>query len=411
MDKSQLQILVIAFGLGLLVGLQREKTSSDIAGIRTFPLITVSGVLTALLAQHFGGWVLAAGFLAVTAILISASIIKQAQHYDAGITTEVSALVMYAVGAYLTIGNVSLALVIGAMVAVLLQMKDVLHSFVSKMGEHDLLAIMRFSAIALVVLPILPDQTYGPFNVLNPYDIWRMVVLIVGISLAGYAAYKVFKDSAGIILGGILGGLISSTATTVAYARTTKDSPESSSLATIAITLASTVSVARVTIAFIIIAPSAMMSFLPPLLLMLTAMVVISVISFFYGRSNSQRMPEQENPTELLSAVIFGVVYGAVIFAVAAAKEMLGQNSLYLVAIVSGFIDVDAITLSTARLVAANRLEPTMAWPLVLVAIIANLVFKIAAVAFLGNRSLLKKVALTLGGSCVAGLLLLFFMA
>lgn len=411
MDKSQLQILVIAFGLGLLVGLQREKTSSDIAGIRTFPLITVSGVLTALLAQHFGGWVLAAGFLAVTAILISASIIKQTQHYDAGITTEVSALVMYAVGAYLTIGNVSLALVIGAMVAVLLQMKDVLHSFVSKMGEHDLLAIMRFSAIALVVLPILPDQTYGPFNVLNPYDIWRMVVLIVGISLAGYAAYKVFKDSAGIILGGILGGLISSTATTVAYARTTKDSPESSSLATIAITLASTVSVARVTIAFIIIAPSAMMSFLPPLLLMLTAMVVISVISFFYGRSNSQRMPEQENPTELLSAVIFGVVYGAVIFAVAAAKEMLGQNSLYLVAIVSGFIDVDAITLSTARLVAANRLEPAMAWPLVLVAIIANLVFKIAAVAFLGNRFLLKKVALTLGGSCVAGLLLLFFMA
>ena len=409
MNNSTLEILAVAFGLGLLVGLQREKAASEIAGIRTFPLITLSGALLGLLAQSFGGWILAAGLFAISAMLVSSSIIKQSKHYDAGITTEVAALLMYGVGAYLTVGSMAIAIVIGGVVAVLLQMKEPLHDFVHKMGEHDILAVMRFSAIALVVLPILPDKTYGPFNVINPYDIWRMVVLIVGISLMGYVAYKVFKEKAGTLLAGLLGGLISSTATTVSYARNTKNSPESSSLAAIAIMLASTVSALRVTVAFSVVSPTAIQQLAPPLLTMFALMVVISAVIYFQRSGDSQTIPEPENPAELLGAIVFGGLYGVIILAVAATKEMMGDSGLYVIAMISGLTDVDAITLSTGRLVEQLRLEPATGWRLVLTAIMANLVFKAASVGVLGNRPLFYRVSLTFGISFIGGLMLLLF--
>ncbi len=403
-NNDILQILATAFGLGLLVGLQREKAESALAGIRTFPLISLMGAMTGLVAQHFGGWILASGFITLAIVILSAKFALFKSNQDLGITTEVAALLMYIVGAYLTFGDATIAIVVGALTAVLLQMKDVLHDFVRKMGERDILAIMRFVAIALVILPILPNQNYGPFHVLNPYDIWRMVVLIVAISLMGYAAYKVFKDKAGTLLAGILGGLISSTATTVSYARNTKTLPETSSLAAIAIMLASTVSVIRVTLAFMVVSPSATSVIAPPLLTLFAIMVVICVVLYFSRSGETHTMPEPDNPAELTSAIVFGLLYGGIIFAVAAAKEMFGQQSLYLIAMISGLTDVDAITLSTGRLVEGQRLEAHTGWQLVMIAIMANLVFKWAAVAVLGNKALLKKLTVIFGAAFMVGL-------
>ena len=403
-NNDILQILATAFGLGLLVGLQREKAESALAGIRTFPLISLMGAMTGLVAQHFGGWILASGFITLAIVILSAKFALFKSNQDLGITTEVAALLMYIVGAYLTFGDATIAIVVGALTAVLLQMKDVLHDFVRKMGERDILAIMRFVAIALVILPILPNQNYGPFHVLNPYDIWRMVVLIVAISLMGYAAYKVFKDKAGTLLAGILGGLISSTATTVSYARNTKTLPETSSLAALAIMLASTVSVIRVTLAFMVVSPSATSVIAPPLLTLFAIMVVICVVLYFSRSGETHTMPEPDNPAELTSAIVFGLLYGGIIFAVAAAKEMFGQQSLYLIAMISGLTDVDAITLSTGRLVEGQRLEAHTGWQLVMIAIMANLVFKWAAVAVLGNKALLKKLTVIFGAAFMVGL-------
>ncbi|HMU86315.1 MAG TPA: MgtC/SapB family protein [Agitococcus sp.] len=403
-NNDILQILATAFGLGLLVGLQREKAASALAGIRTFPLISLMGAMTGLVAQHFGGWILASGFITLAIVILSAKFALFKSNQDLGITTEVAALLMYIVGAYLTFGDATIAIVVGALTAVLLQMKDVLHDFVRKMGERDILAIMRFVAIALVILPILPNQNYGPFHVLNPYDIWRMVVLIVAISLMGYAAYKVFKDKAGTLLAGILGGLISSTATTVSYARNTKTLPETSSLAALAIMLASTVSVIRVTLAFMVVSPSATSVIAPPLLTLFAIMVVICVVLYFSRSGETHTMPEPDNPAELTSAIVFGLLYGGIIFAVAAAKEMFGEQSLYLIAMISGLTDVDAITLSTGRLVEGQRLEAHTGWQLVMIAIMANLVFKWGAVAVLGNKVLLKKLTVIFGAAFMVGL-------
>lgn len=403
-NNDVLQILATAFGLGLLVGLQREKAESALAGIRTFPLISLMGAMTGLVAQHFGGWILASGFITLAIVILSAKFALFKSNQDLGITTEVAALLMYIVGAYLSFGDATIAIVVGALTAVLLQMKDVLHDFVRKMGERDILAIMRFVAIALVILPILPNQNYGPFHVLNPYDIWRMVVLIVAISLMGYAAYKVFKDKAGTLLAGILGGLISSTATTVSYARNTKTLPETSSLAALAIMLASTVSVIRVTLAFMVVSPSATSVIAPPLLTLFATMVIICVVLYFSRSGETHTMPEPDNPAELTSAIVFGLLYGGIIFAVAAAKEMFGQQSLYLIAMISGLTDVDAITLSTGRLVEGQRLEAHTGWQLVMIAIMANLVFKWGAVAVLGNKVLLKKLTVIFGAAFMVGL-------
>lgn len=409
MDNYTLQVLTAALGLGMLVGLQRERAESEVAGIRTFPLICLSGAITGLLALRYGGWVLAAGMLSMTALVISASIIKQRKSYDPGLTTEVAAVFMYCLGAYLCIGSMAAGVVLGGLVALLLQLKDYLHETVRKLGEHDIHAIMRFTAIALVILPVLPDQDFGPYHVLNPFDIWRMVVIIVGISLFGYAAYKVFRETAGTLLAGIIGGLISSTATTVSYARRTKGAPAASALASLAIMLASTVAFLRITLVFAFVAPKQVLVLTPPLFIMFILMSLISAAMYWHHNGEAAEMPEQENPTELGSAIFFGLLYAGILLAVAAAKEHLGDSGLYLIATISGLTDVDAITLSTGRMVSQSLLDPLTGWRLVLTAAIANLAFKAAATALLGDRSLFLRVGAAFGLASLGGIILIVF--
>src|SRR5688572_9783050 len=190
MDLNTLFLnLATSLGLGLLVGLQRERANSQLAGIRTFALITLLGSISALLAQEFGGWIIAAGLIALALFTFSANRAKlESGQPEPGMTTEVAILLMFAIGAYLMIGRRSIAVAAGGAVLVLLHFKQPLHLFVKRIGEKDLHAIVRLALISLVILPVLPNRTYGPLGVLNPFEIWLMVVLIVGISLAGYLA-------------------------------------------------------------------------------------------------------------------------------------------------------------------------------------------------------------------------------
>jgi len=214
--ESILLKLGVALGLGLLVGLQRERTASRVAGFRTFPLITALGALCALMAQSFGGSIVAVGLAALAAIVVigNLALIKGGE-IDPGLTTEAAMLVMYCVGAYLVVGQMAAAIAMGGVVAVLLHLKPQMHTLARALGDRDFKAVMQFVVVTLVILPVLPNRAYGPYQVLNPFHLWLMVVLVVGISLSGYVIYKCFGDKAGTFVGGILGGLISSTATTV----------------------------------------------------------------------------------------------------------------------------------------------------------------------------------------------------
>ena len=396
--------LAVALGLGLLVGLQRERTDSAIAGIRTFALITVLGAVAAMLGRAFGGWVVAVGLLTAAGLVMSGNLVRMRQgEADPGQTTEFTALVMYGIGALVVIAPLSVGVVLGGAVAVLLHLKEPLHRFVGKIGEQDLRAIMQLVLLALVILPVLPDRDMGPYGVLNPFQVWWMVVLIVGLSLAGYLAYKLFGTGAGTVLAGALGGLISSTATTVSYARRTKEAPELSRLAALIVMIASTVVFARVLVEIAVVAPGQIRTLGPPIGAMLGVAVAVSILAWLVGRDHDDEPPEQGNPAQLKSALVFGALYAAVLLAVAWARDQFGTAGLYAVAAISGLTDVDAITLSTARLAEQGGVAAGEGWRAILLAALSNLVFKAGIVAALGSWRLFGRIAVLFGLALAGG--------
>lgn len=402
------QRLGLAAALGLLVGLQREHAGTSLAGIRTFPLVTLLGGLCALLGMSYGGWLVGAGLLTVGAVLVTGNLLQRGEKRDgSGITTEVAALVMYALGAYLIQGVMEVAVVIAGGLAVLLHLKPQMHAFVKRIEPKDLKAVMQFVLISLVILPLLPDRTYGPYDVLNPRNVWWMVVLIVGVQLAGYVLYRLVGQGAGTLLGGVLGGLISSTATTVAYARQAHGSPLAAPLAATVIMLASTVSLLRVMVVAALVAPMAVGALGFPLGVMLAVLVLLSLVQFvLVGRAPAQ-LPEPGNPAELKPALFFAGLYAVVTFAIAAGQHYFGNSGLYVVALISGLTDVDAVTLSSTRLLSQDRLAAEVAWRVILVAALANLVFKGGSAYVLGGPALGRRVLVLFGIAFICGVALL----
>lgn len=407
------QQLGVALALGLLVGLQREYAEKRIAGLRTFPLVTVLGTLVAIIDREAaaGGWIIAAGLLAVVALVVVANVfIMRQEEPDLGLTTEFAILVMFVVGAFLAGGQFIIAVAVGAGVAVLLQFKVELHGIVERLGDADLRAIMQFVLFTGIILPILPgepvaqEQTIAlgtwqltlPLDVLVPREIWLMVVLIVGISLGGYLLYKFFGRRAGILLGGILGGSISSTATTVSYSNRTSATPALSRMASVVIMIASSVVFARVLVEIAVVAPDHLAPLGLPVLIVLLASALTALLAWLLlPRGGEESMPEQRNPTEFKSALVFAAMYAAVLFALALVKRshFIDESGLYAVAALSGLTDMDAITLSTSRLVRDSGISEQDGWRLILIAAVSNLVFKTGVVAALANRQLLWRIA------------------
>ena len=396
--------LGISLLLGLLVGLQRQHVLAPLGGIRTFPLVTVFGTVCALLAGTFGGWVVGAGLVGVVATAISGRVTQQDRGDDhTGLTTAVAMPLMYAVGAYLVNGDWSVAVAVGGTVAVLLEMKLELHGIVARLGDADIKAIMQFVLISFIILPVLPNQNYGWYDVLNPREIWWMVVLVVGMSLGGYIVWKFFGQHAGNVLGGILGGTISSTATTVSFARRSRLAASSVRAASAVIMISTTVSLVRVAIEMAVVGQDAMQKAVVPMAVLILSGLLLCLVEWFGSRKETEAVSQQTNPTELKSALIFGTLYAIILFAVAAAKIHFERTGLFVVAGLSGLTDMDAITLSTSRMVSAGRLTADTGWRVIVSAVMANLIFKAALVAMLGHRKLFVRVAILFGILVIVG--------
>ncbi|MBN8249204.1 MAG: MgtC/SapB family protein [Verrucomicrobia bacterium] len=401
----------IALGLGLLVGLQRERAASLMAGIRTFPLVTLFGAICGDLATPHGGWVLSAGIGATAVLLWAANVPRSGPPADdPGLTTEAALLVMFGVGALAGTGDRTLAVVIGATTAVLLHLRPELHAFAARIADSEMRAVMQFAVVALIVLPLLPEGRWGPYGVINPRQIWWMVVLITGISLASYLAYRLLGDRGGALAAGFLGGLISSTATTVATARGSRAAANgggSTALPLLVIQIASTVVFGRVLLLVAAAAPDQFVPIVRLPAIMLGMMTLAAVILGWRTRRHPVAPPPASNPAELRLALTFAALFVGVLLAVAAARERLGDAGLYAVAVLSGLTDMDAITLSTAQLARRGELDGAMAGRVILVAAMANLVFKAGAVAVLGSRDLARHVGLLFGGALLVGATLL----
>jgi uncharacterized membrane protein (DUF4010 family) len=314
---------------------------------------------------------------------------------------------MFLVGAVLATGHRAVAVALGGAVSVLLHARGSLHQLVARIGEEEARSIFRFTLLALVILPLLPDRTYGPYDVLNPFRIWWIVVLIVGVSLAAYVAARLLGVWGGVLLGGALGGLISSTATTVSESGRVREGTSPVLASLLVIQLASTVVFVRVLFEIGVVSPRLLPALVPPLSTMLGVMVALSALVYavFRQRPAEQRPPEPSQG--LRAAIVFGLLYAVVLLAVAAAKEHFGEGALYLVAALSGLTDLDAITLSTAQLVQEDRIPVDTGWRLILVGALSNLVSKAGVVAVLGTRRLLAGVAAVFGAALLGGGLLL----
>ena len=411
MDQQIFKGLGIALLLGLLVGLQREWDRHPLAGIRTFTLITLFGSVSALLAQQYGGWIIGASIVAIAGLLITGNWMTENGNEDApaGQTTEIAALLMFAVGAMLVSGYTLPAVVLGGATAVLLHLKDRLQTAVGQLSVTDVRAIFQFVLIAMVILPLLPNRAYGPFEVLNPFKIWLMVVLIVAISLSGYLAYRLVGVRGGSVLGGMLGGLISSTATTVSYARQAADNPKAVGTAALVIVIASTVVMVRVGIEVAAVAHGMLASLLPPFAVVFVFLVAISAFLFFRIQQAAVESPSHNNPSQLKPAIAFGALYALVLFVVAFFNEQFGSQAIYVAATISGLTDVDALTLSVAELFNQQRVSDATAWRAILIATLSNLAFKAGAAGVLGGRRLFAVVAPAFGATIVLGILVIVF--
>jgi uncharacterized membrane protein (DUF4010 family) len=403
MQSSDFLELAIALALGLLIGLQKERAESPLAGLRTFALVALAGGVAALLGPLTTPWLVVVGLAAVVALMVTGNVVLlRSGRSDPGQTTEVAVVLTYLIGVLTVVGPIEVAIVCGAVTAMLLHLREELHTWVDRLTDRDVRAMMQFVVVSLIVLPVLPSETFGPYDVINPRQVWWMVVLIVGLNLVGYAAYRLLGERAGTILAGVLGGVVSSTATTVGYARLTKLQPGRDHVAVVVVWVASGIVFIRLLIEIAAVAPSLLSVAAPPMLLMLAVFAVMAAIALRSGTRSPSEMPiEPSNPTELKSAILFGLVYAVVLLLVAAAQDWAGGAGLYLAATVSGLTDVDALTLSTSQLVQTDRLEASMGWRLIMTAAVSNLGFKLILGAVLGSRAFARRLA-TIGVVAIA---------
>ncbi|MDO8350098.1 MAG: MgtC/SapB family protein [Gallionella sp.] len=431
-----------SLAIGLLIGLERERNPSAKAGLRTFALVAVFGTLAALLSARLNSpWMLIAGLLAVAGMIIAAYLkisvseddiapferrharplsppsasggtvasLRRGLGNDPGTTTVIALLLCYGLGAMVWYGLATLAVMLAIGITALLYFKPELRGFSQKLTRRDLVAVLQFSVLTFIVLPILPNQDYGPYHAINPHQAWLMVVLISGISLAGYAALQVVGTRYGAPLLGFLGGLVSSTATTLIYAKQGKLNPAMSYLAASVILIASLVVLLRLMILSAVVAYGA----LPTLFPVLAGGLAFGLIVALYNwrkmdKASELFIPETSNPAELHSAIGFGLLYVAVLLGAAWMKDIAGSQGLYIVALVSGLTDVDAITLSSLRLFNLGQLSAHQTVTAIAIAFIANLAFKFGLVVFLGGRTLAKHISIGFAAIACGVLLGLF---
>jgi uncharacterized membrane protein (DUF4010 family) len=381
-DLGVLPRYAAALALGLLMGLERERNPAAKAGLRTFALTALLGVLAAhLAALSTMPWLLPAGLVAVALMIVGAYVRDPEPGGDPGTTTVAALLLAYGLGVLTWFDETQLAATLAIAITVLLYFKAELRGMSQKLTRQDLISALQFAVLSLIVLPLLPDRDYGPYGALNPYQIWWMVVLIAGVSLAGYALLRIFSGRHGAVVLGVLGGLVSSTATTLAFARHAKQSEAMSRIAIIVIVLANLVVMVRLGMVIAVVSPTA----LPHLLPVLGGGLLFGSAGAAYGLAKlkpARDMPELPlaNPTEIRSALLFGALYIVVLLAAAWLSHRLGTQGLYAVAVASGLTDVDAITLSSLRLFTLGQVNGEQLATVVLLAVNANLLFKAALV-------------------------------
>lgn len=398
--------LATSLAIGLLIGSERERNPAAKAGVRTFALIALAGALAELVGARSGSeWLVATGMAAIAAMLVAAHF-GDAAIEDRGTTSIAAACVCYLLGALAAAGAPGLAGALGIAVTALLYFKPEIESFSAGLKRHEQVSVLQFLVASFIVLPILPDHAYGPYAVLNPRNIWLMVVLISGIGLASHVALRISGARHGAIVAGLMGGLVSSTATTVLYAQRSGESPETRRVASVVVPIANLVPLARIALIAAVLAPG-LLGFLAPVLgAALLGGVAVTALSLRGATADgAPPVPESRNPAELGTALRFAGFYALVLFASAWLSDLAGSGGLFATAILSGLVDIDPIVLSALNLFGDVRISPHHAVAAIALAYAANVAFKFGVTVWY-DRGLAARViwplAATLAGGAAA---------
>jgi uncharacterized membrane protein (DUF4010 family) len=388
-DFSPYHHLFISMGLGLLIGLQREWAESPVAGIRSFSLMSLLGTVVAMMSEKLGYWFIGVGLLGAMGITFIVRLTLSSHHkLHKGLVTETSLILMFCIGVMVRTGPTLVAASIAVIIAFILQVKIELHTLVAKFNKNEIRSIMQFLAISLVIFPVVPSTSFGPNNVLNFHNIWIMVIFITGIGLIGDIIYKFKGEHKGILWAGILGGIISSTATTFSYSKRVRYSENLITHNALIILIAWSTLYIRVFVELFFVAPG--LDLTKPLI---TMFLISSIVIIWFWRTKNSEVSDNKityNPTSLKTAMVFAFFYSFIIYAFTFLKNKTDTSALSALAFMTGILDVDAVTLSTGRLFQKGLLTQKEGQLNCFLAITANITFKGILSMIFGGKNLFQ---------------------
>ncbi len=356
-DAKQISLLGTALAIGLLIGIERgwksreAKEGERIAGLRTYGLTGLLGGSAGILSQYLVMTAFGFTFLGFTAAVTVAYAMKRRVSPDASITSLITMLLTFVLGALATLDHVNLAASAAVVTAILLRFKDVLHGWLKKLEERELHAALQLLLISVVLLPVLPDRGYGPWQALNPYEIWWMVVLIASISFIGYFTMKIAGPGKGVILTSLTAGMASSTALTLHFSRLSNKQEGMKSLLASGILVACGIMFPRIVLISSLINPALFNTLVAPMAVMsLLTLLAAAIIWHKSVDRPPSELAHLSNPLELKPALFFGALLVFVVLLGKAAIHFFGETGLYLLAAASGIADIDPINLTLSRM-------------------------------------------------------------
>lgn len=407
-DFEVLQRLMVALGIGLLVGVERgwrerkEGPGMRTAGIRTFTLIGLLGGVVGALAKSLEdpvaiGILLSFSFLAFTGVFAVFRMRELEREKSYGMTTVVAAMVTFGLGAYALFGDQIVAAAAGVAMVIVLAVREALHDRLRKLTWPELRAAIVLAAMTFLALPIIPDESFGPFGGVNPRQVWLLAVVLAGVSFVGYAAVKRFGAGHGLLIAAAAGGLVSSTAVNLTSARRAAGGEADVKLLAASTTLATGVSFLRSIVLALALNWTVGLYAAGPLLI---GALLSFGVAYFIARKNlsssSKTSLQLRNPFSLRETFTLAAILAVVKFLTGAATEYFGSIGALLAAFIAGIADTDSITYSMAEL-GRGALTPLVAALGVLIANGSNSIFKVVFGLAIGTRTYALWLILTLG--------------
>lgn len=397
MSTTLLGPIFASAGLGALIGLIRQWSEqsehadkTDFGGVRTHTLWAILGCLGAVASRDYISFALPVIITVVAAHLIAAKS-RVANATSPGSTSFAASLLTLMTGALVAWGHTQTAVVVAALTMVVLGIKQPLHAWTRAFTPADVRGTLQFVAITGVILPLVPNRAFGPFGGFNPFSTWLMVVLISGLGFTGYIAMRVFGTRAGILLTSLFGGLASSTASTLAFSRRSREEPALSRDYAFAVVVACTVMLPRVVALIFFLSRELAIRIAPAFAVMMAPAIIYGGWHWWFARKkekNPVASPAMSNPLSLMTAIKFALLYAIIAFLVKAATQLDWQAGLLPLSFVSGLTDMDAISLSMANNLRSDAVTIDVAARAVIIGAVANSLLKAALAAGLGSPRL-----------------------